>query len=536
MKNRVKLLIGLFLIMTFSCQNSNAPQQENDDKAYLSIAFSNNARTILPQILAFEDDFELSFELKGKQDGKDFQTLKKWTASDSKTAYALMTEDTSVLINTGLWNFELTAQKDKQIVFEGSLEKEIKAGKNTLDFGTLQKVTNGNGKVSIELSFAQDGRVQAVQGGLYNLDGTILEGFEKENLTITTGEKSVVLYKKDSVPCGTYLVKIELFSDEDAAVSMNVFTEIVQVATGFVSQAQRTIEQLNTLYTITYNLDGGEFVKGFTAQASFNEYTTVSLPEAKNLIRAGYIFIGWKNNQGDTVTEIPVGTTDDITLTAQWVKGYLCTADNVAEKIAGLKSSDEPYPIVVTGEISNDVISAIQTSLKKNSSAKVKLDLGKTTGLTTIRAGAFYGCSSLTSVEIPEGITTIEEYAFEDCSSLTSVIIPGSVTTIGYGALRGCSSLESVEIPEGVTTIGNYAFFDCSSLTSVEIPEGVTTIGNYAFYGCSSLTSVSFADTYTWYYTSSSSYTNGTQIDVTNSSNNAKYLTSTYCSKYWYKE
>ena len=514
MKKIIKVIfMGLFLVMTFSCQNVNTSLQEKDDKAYLYIALTNNERTVLPQILTFENDLEISFELKGSLEGKDLQTLKKWTASDSKTSYTLMTEDSSVLINAGFWKFELTAQKNEQIVFTGSLEKEIKAGKNILDFGTLKKVTSGKGKVYIELSFAQDGKVQVVQGGLYNLDGTVLEGFEQENLTISTNEKNAVLYEKEFVPCGTYLVKIELFSDKEATDVMNVYTEIVQVATGFVSEAQRTIEQLNTLYTITYDLNGGNFVEGFTAPASFNKYMTIGLPAAEKLKTTKYTFLGWKNAQGDIVTDIPSGTTGDITLTAEWAEGIICTADNVAEIIRELEFSDEPYTIIVTGEINDDTIWAIRTALQDNSSVKVNLDLENTTGLTSIRNGCFRECNSLISVVIPEGVTeicarafalcsslesviipksvtTLETEVFRDCSSLESVIIPKSVTTLEHGVFRGCSSLISVVIPEGVTEIGCLAFALCSSLESVIIPEGVTTIEEDLFYYCSSLTSV----------------------------------------------
>ena len=322
MKNILKLFIGLILFVMFSCHNiTNSEQEtlETNNHAYISISLNGNARTVLPQSADFEKDFELSFELQGQQEGKDLQTIKKWSATTEKTAYTLMTEDASVLINTGLWNFELSVQKAGQKVLFGTLEEiTIQAGTNTLNFGTLQNLTSGNGSVSVALSFPQEGRVQAVQGGLYNLDGTALEGFEKESLTITTSEKSDVRYNKENVPCGTYLVKFELFSDKEATKTMNVYTEIVQVATGFVSAAQRTLEQLNTLYTITYDLSGGEFVEGFTAQASFNQFMTVTLPTAENLLKTGYVLVGWKNDQGDTVTEIPVGTIGDVTLTAQW--------------------------------------------------------------------------------------------------------------------------------------------------------------------------------------------------------------------------
>lgn len=103
---------------------------------------------------------------------------------------------------------------------------------------------------------------------------------------------------------------------------------------------------------------------------------------------------------------------------------------------------------------------------------------------------AFYICSSLTSVVIPEGVTSIGYCAFYICSSLTSVVIPEGVTSIGDSAFSGCKSLTSIVIPEGVTSIGNSAFYGCSSLTSVVIPDSVTSIGYSAFSGCKSLTSV----------------------------------------------
>ena len=110
--------------------------------------------------------------------------------------------------------------------------------------------------------------------------------------------------------------------------------------------------------------------------------------------------------------------------------------------------------------------------------------------VTSIGKLAFYGCSGLTSVTIPENVTSIGEGSFRDCSGLTSVTIPGSVAKIEMGSFWGCSALTSVTMQPGVTSIGANAFSGCSRLSSVTIPKGVTSIDTGAFYQCSSLGSV----------------------------------------------
>ncbi len=150
--------------------------------------------------------------------------------------------------------------------------------------------------------------------------------------------------------------------------------------------------------------------------------------------------------------------------------------------------------------------------------------------VTSIGGYAFFGCTGLTSITIPNSVTSIGSNAFSGCTGLTSIavangnsvydsrnncnaiietttnkliqgcnntIIPNTVTSIGYSAFRGCSGLTSITIPNSVTSIGGQAFCQCTSLTSVTIPDGVTSIGDSTFYDCSGLTSVTIPNSVT---------------------------------------
>ena len=114
--------------------------------------------------------------------------------------------------------------------------------------------------------------------------------------------------------------------------------------------------------------------------------------------------------------------------------------------------------------------------------------------VTNIGESAFSGCSNLTSITIPDSVMSIARFTFYDCANLKSIKIPNSVTNIGESAFGGCSSLTSVTIPDSVTEIEDSAFYNCTSLTSITIPNSVTSIGVYAFENCASLKSITIPD------------------------------------------
>ncbi len=114
-------------------------------------------------------------------------------------------------------------------------------------------------------------------------------------------------------------------------------------------------------------------------------------------------------------------------------------------------------------------------------------------GVTSIGSYAFYDCTSLTSINIPDGITEIADYAFHGCK-LASILLPSGLKSIGNYAFYGCYNFTSIEIPEGVESIGNNAFDSCRGLDGIDIPDSVITIGNSAFAFCDGMTSITIGN------------------------------------------
>lgn len=107
------------------------------------------------------------------------------------------------------------------------------------------------------------------------------------------------------------------------------------------------------------------------------------------------------------------------------------------------------------------------------------------TALTSIGSFAFYNCEKLTSATVPAAITVLNRYTFYGCKALTSLTFSSTntLTKIDEHAVDYCIALTTIKIPTSVTFIGNYAFSSCYALNGeLILPSGLTTLGRGAFY------------------------------------------------------
>lgn len=312
------------------------------------------------------------------------------------------------------------------------------------------------------------------------------------------------------VPCG--------FEEAYASLSWGEFDNFIGMCSG------------GTVTTEVYPSVGGTVSGGGTFAAG-ETCTVTAIPNE------GYIFGNWTQNGvvvsfNSSYSFFPV---DNSVMVAHFVPtGNIAFADDNVKSICV-----SHWDTNGDGELSY-VEAASVTDLnyyfQNNTQITTFNELQYFVGLSTINGssapnmyssqmGDFYGCSSLTSVALPNTVTKIEYRAFEGCSNLTrayysgdiaqwcnitfeheysnpicyahklyinnslvtNLVIPASVADIKDYAFYGCTSLVgSLNIPNTVTRIGNSAFQNCSGFSGVlTIGNSVTSIGDNAFYGCS---------------------------------------------------
>ena len=100
--------------------------------------------------------------------------------------------------------------------------------------------------------------------------------------------------------------------------------------------------------------------------------------------------------------------------------------------------------------------------------------------VTAIGDNAFYNCTGITSVTIPDSVVNIGIRAFDCCENIAAIEFGNGVENIGECAFNKCG-IETLIVPQGITSIGWGAFSDCYNLMEVVFPDDVTSVSRAAF-------------------------------------------------------
>lgn len=125
----------------------------------------------------------------------------------------------------------------------------------------------------------------------------------------------------------------------------------------------------------------------------------------------------------------------------------------------------------------------------------IKLGEVEPNGHSKIEEHAFLGCTSLTFVDFGLGWKEIGRQAFYGCSALKDIVLPEGIETICYGAFSD-AAIEAIHLPNTLKKIEATAF-KCHHLKTITIPASVEMIEGQAFQENYALTDVYVLGTHT---------------------------------------
>ena len=270
---------------------------------------------------------------------------------------------------------------------------------------------------------------------------------------------------------------------------------------GYVASQNLTLtaKWIPTEYTITY-IGASSYKTTYTIEEGFDLSYPSSLPRF-------YSFLYWSLDEDFTqpISKIEKGTFGDITIYAKTYYDPFTynRLDNGCYMISECQDKNATDLVIPS---------------QKNGSAVV-----------SIGNRAFYGCTNLANIEIPNSIISVSGSAFESCTNLnyneynnayylgneenkhlvltkliskdiTNYEMPNDTKVILPFVFSGCTSLATVKMSNNITSIGYQAFDSCSSLSSIEIPNSTIEIGSYAFSNCCSLENITIGNSITLIY------------------------------------
>ena len=354
---------ALFILAVTSCFNDVKLQpavKTQDKKAYL--CFSERTETfrkVIPADLTESDitKVTLLYRLSASDNTEtQFTELKSWNGLSTFIA------DKECSLEPAAYDFKLdlyisSAEEEAEpVLVQSALNEAVKLaeGINYINFDA--KYVQGKGNFELTLLWEDTVCIKGLKAAIFEKQqdslsiGEVLNGFDYETLTITDDSaagKNKAVYAKTDIPTGEYWFKVlvDNESQSENGGKLDFICDIVVIAPGITTSKEETLteEQINRYYSVTYNLNGGEWAESFTPVGSHNEYQAVSLPVRNDVKKEGCFFIGWFTESGEQIEIIDTGTLHDTEINAVWGSTVITVS---LEKIEG----DDPNLVITLVE------------------------------------------------------------------------------------------------------------------------------------------------------------------------------------------
>ena len=353
-------------------------------------------------------------------------------------------------------------------VTNGSSEESL--GETTITIKEVLEWTDENG---LKYSYIEGtGKATLIKGDYQNMTIETIPA----NITID-GENYAVTAIGDRAFYNCYNLTNFIVPEGVRTLGSNVFAycfyiEKLELPSTLSSIGQFIIKGCDALTTVVshiqepFQIDDLSFVYDANWSNANQQYEGITPSPATLFVPIGtkskyQAFTGWKQFKDIEEGEIKEGTVSGL-------KYSYSTGSKKATLIAG------DYESMTTVEIP----------------ATVTFDDGITCSVTAIGKEAFYSCSSLNTISLPDGIESIGDRAFLGDYSMNEFAIPSKLKNIGKYAFHNCNRLKNVILPEGLETIGDYAFNYCRGLNKLILPSTLSSIGQFVIKDCNALTTV----------------------------------------------
>ena len=468
MKIRKFASVVLALVLTSAlagCDHDDVSGSRPEKKhAYVKVSIAEDSFARAVTVTPPARD-ELSFVLSGKEKSseEDFVELGSWLS------YSEIKNMSSIEVTPGEWQFKLEAFNELGLALTRTIKTSVAYGTNILEF-KLQQANEGKGDLNITFTYPSE-RIKKVTAALYKIDTTPSPTSNVLPAKENNGKATVTYTRTKS--SGDYTLYFYLYENESDNWNLDMYSVQVKVAAGCTTDGAVEMTQLSDIYTITYNLNGGEWNDGTTVCNAYTKNSgTLTLPETVS--KAGAVFAGWSTNADLTagpVREITSGSEGNKTFYAIWGKSYSlnCSVQELSSRLNDIINDTVKLQITDSNPLSSELSSSFYNAMAALSANNVKLnlDLSACTGLT--ECPSLSDCTCLTGITLPEGLTSVGTEAFSGCTELAEISLPDSITSIGKEAFNNCRKLAKIEIPAGLTKIGYGAFSNCRSIERVDV-------------------------------------------------------------------